>query len=68
MAYSYRLELDTELTATGEWAFDGEADLGWLAGGQFRCEGTASTNGLRAAYESKRDRGTFTLSRPLTAH
>jgi hypothetical protein len=63
MAYSYRLELGVESTSPGHWAFEGETDLGWVAGGRFRCQGTATTNALRANYESKRDRGTFTLSR-----
>ena len=64
MAYSYRLTFDAESTAAGEWTFAGESDLGWLAGGRFRCAGTAFTNALRASYDSKRDRGTFTLARP----
>jgi hypothetical protein len=63
MAYSYRLELGVESTSPGHWVFEGEADLGWLAGGRFRCRGTTLTNELRATYESKRDHGTFTMSR-----
>ena len=67
IAYSYRLELDAQLTEPGEWALMGGADLGWLAGGEFRLEGTATTNDFRATYESKRDQGALILSRPLTA-
>jgi len=64
MVFSYRLELESEPASTGQWSFWGESDLGWLAGGRFNCKGTASTNTLVAVYESKRDHGTFTLSRP----
>lgn len=64
MAYSYEVELETEESASGLWHFVGGSDLGWLAGGRFTCQGTASTEHLEAIYESKRDRGKFMLARP----
>jgi hypothetical protein len=63
MAYNYRLELEVQPTAPGQWNFEGDADLGWLAGGTFRCQGTASADDMQATFDSKRDHGTFTLSR-----
>jgi len=64
MVFGYRLELGLQEATPEHWIFWGESDLGWLAGGRFECKGTASTNTLLATYESKRDHGTFTLSRP----
>jgi hypothetical protein len=45
-------------------AFDGEADLGWWAGGNYRYEGYASETNFFATYRSKYDHGTFSMRRP----
>jgi hypothetical protein len=66
MSYSYSLELKVEPAAPGCWSFTGSSDLGWLAGGVFECRGAASADEFRADFDSKRDHGTFTLSRPTT--
>jgi hypothetical protein len=62
--YRYSLDLEVEPRAPGEWHFAGDSDLGWLAGGVYACEGVATADELRADYQSKRDHGTFSLSRP----
>jgi hypothetical protein len=64
MSYSYSLELTAEPVSPGHWRLKGESDLGWLAGGIFQCRGMASADFLQATFDSKRDRGTFILSRP----
>jgi hypothetical protein len=64
LAYSYSLNLEVQPATHGYWRLEGGADLGRLAGGRYECRGTASTHELFATYESKRDRGRFSLSRP----
>ena len=66
MSYSYSLELTAEPVSPGQWRIQGESDLGWLAGGVFRCRGMASASFMQATFDSKRDRGTFILSRPTS--
>jgi hypothetical protein len=44
--------------------FEGQADLGWLAGGIYRCHGTATATNFHALYTSKRDHGKLLLTRP----
>ena len=42
----------------------GEKDLGSLAGGVYRYEGTVSPTNFSATYSSKNDNGTFEMRRP----
>lgn len=44
--------------------FSGEADLGWYAGGVYRCEGFATGTNFFSTYRSRYDHGTFRLHRP----
>jgi hypothetical protein len=46
------------------WEFNGEADLGKLAGGAYYYEGRATTTNLISIYRSKYDHGRFELTRP----
>ncbi|MDA1274987.1 MAG: hypothetical protein O2960_13210 [Verrucomicrobia bacterium] len=43
--------------------FQGDADLGWYAGGQYHYEGHASEKEFFATYSSKQDHGTFEMRR-----
>ncbi len=44
--------------------FEGEADLGWYAGGTYRYMGFATPTNFFSTYQSKYDHGTFQMSRP----
>ena len=59
----YTLPLEAE-QAGESTRFKGEANLGWLAGGNYRCVGTATATNFHATYESKYDRGIFEMARP----
>lgn len=48
----------------GVFVFNGEEDLGALAGGLYRYTGKISPTNFFSTYESKYDSGTFTLQRP----
>lgn len=48
----------------GKKHFEGEADLGWLAGGMYKYQGTADATTFNFAYESKDDHGVFQMKRP----
>ena len=68
--FGYAMQLsvnDLEGGSDAEAAFVGEADLGWLAGGMYRYEGTASASKFFCKYGSKYDHGTFTMTRPNTS-
>jgi hypothetical protein len=45
-------------------AFDGEADLGKLAGGVYKYSGHATPTNFFSTYKSKYDHGTFQMTRP----
>ena len=47
----------------GVYHFTGQADLGTLAGGIYRYEGTISGEAFRATYDSRYDRGILEMSR-----
>jgi hypothetical protein len=40
---------------------EGDAELGWLAGGTYRYAGEATVRAFRCTYECKYDRGTFEM-------
>ena len=48
----------------GAWKFEGESDLGKLAGGIYTYEGTADGTNFLATYKSKYDHGRFEMRRP----
>jgi hypothetical protein len=71
LSFGYTLALQADPVEPGAAAtedntihFRGGADLGWLAGGVYRCVGSASATNFQATYESKYDRGTFEMARP----
>ena len=47
--------------------FEGEANLGWYAGGRYEYQGHADGVGFFSTYRNKYDRGTFQMKRTATA-
>ena len=52
----------------GPVTFQGKEDLGSMAGGVYRYNGTADGRTFNATYEAKDDRGQFLMSRPEPGH
>ena len=63
MSYSYVAELAVRET-NGVYSFDGQADLGKLAGGVYTYTGTASATNFQSTYKSKYDHGNYEMRRP----
>jgi hypothetical protein len=61
--FSYAVPLNMQ-EHDGGWEFNGEANLGRLAGGTYYYEGRAGLTNLHSTYRSKYDHGTFELRRP----
>jgi hypothetical protein len=53
----------TGVDRNGLWRFEGEEDLGWLAGGVYRFDGEASPDRFFTRYTSASERGVFELRR-----
>ena len=47
-----------------EAAFQGDANLGWYAGGKYQYAGRASATNFFSTYQSKADHGEFRMQRP----
>jgi len=65
-SFGYTVPL-TVRTNAGRIEFAGEADLGWYAGGTYRYNGFATATNFHSSYDSKYDRGVFSLQRPVAA-
>ena len=63
-SFSYSVPLQVR-RANDTFQFNGEADLGWLAGGTYRYEGSATATNFFSTYRSKYDQGTFQMTRPV---
>jgi len=63
LSFGYTVPLKVE-QAAGAYKFRGEADLGWLAGGEYYYEGHADRTNFFSTYKCKYDHGTFQMSRP----
>jgi hypothetical protein len=63
LRFSYSVPLEIQPHYDG-WEFDGEEDLGKLAGGVYYYEGRASPTNLFSIYRSKYDHGVFEMHRP----
>jgi hypothetical protein len=61
--FNYAVPLTVERTNEASH-FRGLANLGWLAGGVYKYEGTASATNFASTYTSKYDHGVFQMSRP----
>jgi len=64
LTFSYTTELHVDKRDGQTVFFQGQSDLGKLAGGVYRYEGHASPTNFFSTYSSKYDVGTFTLRRP----
>jgi len=61
--FSYGVDLTVKPEDDG-FQFQGEEDLGALAGGIYRYEGHATSTNFYSTYRSPYDRGTFQMKRP----
>ena len=61
--FSYTVPLQVQ-EHIGGWEFNGEENLGKLAGGVYYYEGRAWPTNLHSTYRSKYDHGIFELRRP----
>ena len=61
--YEYAVPLKVE-ERNGTFAFQGEANLHWYAGGVYHYEGKATATNFFSSYHAKSDHGTFELGRP----
>jgi hypothetical protein len=61
--FSYTVPLEVQ-PHFGGWEFNGEANLGKLAGGLYYYEGRATPTNLLSTYRSPSDHGRFDLQRP----
>lgn len=63
LRFSYTVPL--RVAASNQvWQFRGEEDLGVMAGGAYRYEGSATITNFHSTYDSKYDRGVFEMHRP----
>jgi hypothetical protein len=62
-SFGYSVPLQVRQT-NDTYQFHGEADLGWLAGGLYRYEGSATGTNFFSTYHCKYDHGTFQMGRP----
>jgi hypothetical protein len=63
LSYSYTVPLKVEQRGD-VWIFSGEEDLGAMAGGIYRYQGTATATNFHSTYDSKYDHGLFEMRRP----
>ncbi len=61
--FGYTVPLEMQPHDIG-WEFNGEANLGKLAGGVYYYEGRATPTNLFSTYRSAKDHGRFELKRP----
>jgi len=63
LSFGYTVPLKVERTEN-LFKFQGEADLGWLAGGVYHYAGRAGPTNFFSTYSCKYDHGTFRMGRP----
>jgi hypothetical protein len=63
-SYSMPLRVQRRDEAYNVVSFDGETNLGWLAGGKYQYSGHASADEFMCTYRSSRDYGYFEMTRP----
>jgi hypothetical protein len=64
LSFGYTVPLKVEPRGGG-YAFQGKANLGWMAGGVYQYEGFADSTNFHSSYECKYDHGTFQMGRPF---
>ncbi len=65
LSFSYPVRLKVAAAGDG-FKFNGEADLGWYAGGRYQYESRASATNFFSTYKSKDDHGSFQMTRPAS--
>lgn len=65
LTFGYTVPLAVQESEPCKWTFQGEAELGWYAGGHYTYNGQATTTNFFSLYDSKYDRGSFVLTRPV---
>ena len=65
MSFCYPVRLKVAAVEDG-FKFNGEADLGWYAGGRYQYEGRANATNFFSTYKSKDDHGSFQMTRPVS--
>jgi hypothetical protein len=63
LSFGYTVPL-TVASTNLQYAFHGEANLGWMAGGLYHYEGLANATSFHSTYSCKYDHGTFQMTRP----
>jgi hypothetical protein len=64
LRFGYGMQLNAKRDPDGEIAFEGNENLGSLAGGEYQYNGTADGTTFDATYKSSADHGTFQMTRP----
>ena len=62
--FRYAVDVRVVRDSDGVFKFEGEADLGWLAGGLYRYTGHATPTNFVSTYQSRHDHGVFEMTRP----
>ncbi len=63
LGFAYSVDVRAEPAPNGH-SFEGEADLGKLAGGNYEYKGAVADGVFNATYKSKFDYGSFKMNRP----
>lgn len=64
LRFGYGMDLSASRGTDGKIAFEGQENLGAIAGGMYRYKGTADGTTFHSTYESSADHGYFEMSRP----
>ena len=65
LTINYPYDMDMTIKQNkGMFNFNGEADLGWLAGGVYKYDGNGTVDNIKMNYRANIDFGTFKLERP----
>jgi hypothetical protein len=67
LGFGYTVPLKAAAT-NGVFEFNGEADLGWWAGGVYHYEGHAQDTNFFSTYRCKYDHGVFQMTRPASTN
>jgi hypothetical protein len=65
-SFGYTVPLTVKAT-NHVFGFQGEANLGWYAGGLYHYEGQMSPTNFLSTYRCPADHGTFQMTRPRSA-
>ena len=63
LGFEYTVPMTLQPDRDG-WLLEGDADLGWLAGGKYEYNGRATPSRFTCTFQSEEDHGVFLLQRP----